>query len=58
MRDFVYSKKTGVIKMGKIRQWLRKWFDKALERSMQRQANKYNIQYKNGNYTIKRKDNA
>lgn len=44
--------------MGKIRQWFRNWFDKALERSMQRQANKYNIQYRNGNYTIKRKDNA
>ena len=58
MRDFVYSRKIGVLKMGKIRQWFRSWFDQALERSMQRQANKYNIQYKNGNYTIKRKDNA
>ena len=54
---FCLFMKTGVIKMEKLDNGLEIGFI-ALERSMQRQANKYNIQYRNGNYTIKRKDNA
>ena len=49
MRDFVCLRKTGVIKMGKIRQWFRNWFDRQLEKSFQRQADKYNIQYNHKN---------
>ena len=40
MKDFVYSRKIGVTKMGKIRQWFRKWFDRQIEKSFQRQADR------------------
>ena len=51
MKDFVCLEKTGVIKMGKIRQWFRKWFDRQLEKSFQRQADRLFNKYQ-------KKDNA